>query len=107
MDHAFGSQLIVHLYRDVLGIERVDTVGKSVYLRFRQSTVESCMGRIPTSDGFVSLRWRKTDGVMNYQCDVPAGYALHVESHESPAARARVFPHGKVEYGYKIEGGYK
>ncbi|MGB6689111.1 MAG: hypothetical protein WBE76_14855 [Terracidiphilus sp.] len=107
MDHAFGSHLIVHLYRDVLGIERVDTVGKSVHLRFTQSMIESCAGRIPTSDGFVSLRWRKIDGGIDYQCDVPAGYTLHVESHGLPAAKARVFPHGKIELGYRIEGGYK
>jgi alpha-L-rhamnosidase len=107
MDHAFGSHVIVHLYRDVLGLERVDNVNKSVRLRFTQSAVESCAGRIPTSDGFISLRWRKIDGSIDYQCDVPAGYTLKVESRGLPAAKARVFPHGKVDLGYRIEGGYK
>lgn len=107
MDHAFGSHIIVHLYRDVLGIERVDAVVKSVQLRFTESSIESCAGRIPTSDGFVSLQWRKTNGAIHYQCDAPAGYTLQVDTDGLPVVKARVFPHGKIDFGYKIEGGYK
>ena len=107
MDHAFGSHIIVHLYRDVLGINRVDPVHKSVHLRFTNSSVSRCEGRIPTADGFVEVRWSRKEGRMTYQCDVPAGYSVQVESRGAVQASPKVFPQGKVEFGYKIEGGYK
>lgn len=107
MDHAFGSYIIVHLFGDVLGIAAVDPILKSVHLRFSESSVSACQGRIPTKDGFVKLRWSKNDGSLIYQCDVPAGYTVHVENRGPIQARPKVFPHGKVEFGYKIEGGYK
>lgn len=107
MDHAFGSHLIVHLYRDVLGIESVDLVNKSVNLRFTPSSVQACSGRIPTPEGFVQLRWSKKDGEISYQYDAPAGYSVQVENIGSVLAKAKRFPHGKVNFGFKIEGGYK
>ena len=107
MNHAFGSHIIVHLYRDVLGIDRVDPFHKSVHLRFTDSSVSACEGRIPTADGFVQVRWSRKEGRMTYQCDVPAGYSVHVETRGAVQASPRVFPHGKIEFGYKIEGGYK
>lgn len=107
MNHAFGSHIIVHLYRDVLGIHRLDTVDKAVHLRFNPSTLEMCEGRIPTPDGFVTMRWTRTPETLTYQLDVPAGYSVHVDSPEGFAAVQKRFPHGKVTYGFKIDGGYK
>ena len=107
MNHAFGSYIVVHLYRDVLGISEVDNVNKVVSLRFSPSSISSCEGRIPTPSGFVFLKWSKNSGAITYQCDVPAGYRLKVENLGSESLTRKVFPHGKVEYGYKIEGGYK
>jgi hypothetical protein len=44
---------------------------------------------------------------LTYQLDVPAGYKVEVESLGAITATARRFPHGKVSYGYKVDGGYK
>ncbi len=107
MNHAFGSHIIVHLYRDILGLYQVDAVSKSVRLRFADAPVEACEGRIPTPDGFVSLRWTREGSALTYQLDVPAGYKVEVESLGAITATARRFPHGKVSYGYKVDGGYK
>ncbi len=107
MDHAFGSHIIVHLYRDILGISRVDTVRKAVHLRFTDSSVDLCEGRIPTPDGFVFMRWTRAQDTVTYQLDVPAGYSVHVEKLGTAAVNQKQFPHGKVNYGYRIEGGYK
>jgi len=107
MNHAFGSHVIVHLFRDALGLYRVDAVGKSVQVLFSDSSIPMCEGRVPTPDGFVSLKWRKTSGTLTYQLDVPVGYSVHVENHGAFKAVPRSFPHGKVDYGYRIEGGYK
>ena len=42
-----------------------------------------------------------------YQLDVPAGYSVQVENLGTFRVIQKQFPHGKVNYGYKIEGGYK
>ncbi len=80
MNHAFGSHIIVRLYRDVLGLYQVDTVRKAVHVRFTPSSLEMCEGRIPTPDGFVSMRWTRTPDALTYQLDVPAGYSVQVEN---------------------------
>ncbi len=107
MDHAFGSHIVVALYRDILGLYKVDTVRKAVHVRFTPSSLEMCEGRIPTPDGFVSMRWTKTPDALTYQLDVPAGYSVQVENLATFSVMQKQFPHGKINYGYKIEGGYK
>ena len=107
MNHAFGSHVIVHLFRDVLGLYRVDTVGKVVQVRFYDSSISMCEGRVPTPDGFVSLKWKKASGTLMYQVDAPAGYDVQVKNQGALIAVPRRFPHGNIEYGYRIEGGYK
>jgi hypothetical protein len=97
----------VHLLRDVLGLYRVDSVSKVVQVCFSDSSISMCEGRVPTSDGFVSLKWEKTSGKLTYQVDAPAGYDVEVRNQGTLIAAPRSFPHGKIEYGYKIEGGYK
>jgi alpha-L-rhamnosidase len=107
MNHAFGSHVIVHLFRDVLGLDRVDTVGKVVEIRFSDSSISMCEGRVPTPDGFVSLKWKKASSTLMYQIDAPVGYDVQVRNQGALIAVPRSFPQGKIEYGYKIEGGYK
>ena len=107
MNHAFGSHVIVHLLRDVLGLDQVDTVGKVVQVRFSDSSISMCEGRVPTPDGFVSLKWKKASGTLMYQVDAPAGYHVQVRNQGTLVAVPRSFPRGKIEYGYKIDGGYK
>ena len=80
-DHGFASHGGVHvLYRDVLGLQQVDTVNKRVQLRFTNSRLDWCEGRMPTVDGPVELRWRKEDGKRIYHVTVPAGYAIKTEN---------------------------
>jgi len=83
-NHGFASHGGVHvLYRDVLGLQQVDTVRKHVQLRFTDSRLEWCEGRMPTPDGFVVLRWRKESGKLLYQVSAPAGYTIKVENRSS------------------------
>ena len=107
MDHAFGSHIVVVLYRDILGLYHVDTVRKAVHVRFTPSSLEMCEGRVPTPDGFVSMRWTRTPDALTYQLDVPAGYSVQVQNLTTSSVIQKRFPQGKVNYGYKIEGGYK
>jgi alpha-L-rhamnosidase len=80
LDHGFASHIVNVLYRDILGLYRIDWVNKQVNVRFTDVALESCEGRVPVPEGAVSLRWRKRGGKLSYQLDVPAGYAITVEN---------------------------
>lgn len=89
-NHGFASHGGVHvLYRDVLGLQQVDTVNKNVQLRFTDSRLDWCEGRVPTLDGPVELRWRKEDGKRIYQVVAPAGYTIKAENRSSLPATQR------------------
>ena len=80
-DHGFASHGGVQvLYRDVLGLYRVDAVNKEVFLRFTDLRLDLCERQVPTPDGPVDLRWRKKDGKLKYQLVTPAGHAVKVEN---------------------------
>lgn len=80
-NHGFASHGGVHvLYRDVLGLHRVDAVRKAVQLRFTDLKLDWCEGRMPTPDGPVELRWRKDGARLRYQVVAPAGYSVQVEN---------------------------
>jgi alpha-L-rhamnosidase len=80
LDQAFASHIVKTLYRDILGVYDVDTVGKVVHLRFTECSMEWCQGRIPTPDGFVSMRWTRTGDALTYQLDLPAGYVATINN---------------------------
>ena len=80
LDHGFESHIVNVLYRDVLGLYQVDWANRRVHVRFSDAVLESCEGRIPVPGGAVSLRWRKENGKLSYQLDVPAGYAVTMEN---------------------------
>ena len=83
-NHGFASHGGVHvLYRDVLGFQEVDTVNKLVQVRFTDSRLDWCEGRMPTVDGPVELRWRKQDGKLVYHVTAPAGYTIKTENRGS------------------------
>jgi len=107
MNHAFEAHIVTALYRDILGLYHVDMVRKAVRLRFTPLSLAWCEGRVPAPDGFISLRWTKTPDSLTYQLDVPAGYRIEVENPGRLKLIPKRFPHGKVNYGFKIEGGYK
>lgn len=83
LDHGFQSNIVNVLYRDVLGLYRVDWVNKQVHVQFKDAVLESCNGRVPVPEGAVSLRWRKQSGKLSYQLDVPAGYSVTLENKSS------------------------
>lgn len=80
LDHGFESHIVNVLYRDVLGLHEVDWVRKKVHVRFADTELRSCEGRVPVPDGAISLCWSKRDKKLIYQMDVPAGYAVTIEN---------------------------
>ncbi len=79
-NHGFASHGGVHvLYRDVLGLREVDWVKKRVVVRYAECGLEWCRGVAPTPDGPVSVNWRKVDGQVRFDVNVPAGWVLDRE----------------------------
>ncbi len=79
-NHGFASHIVHTLYRDVLGVYRIDPVGRVVQLRFSDLRPDWCEGRIPVAGGGVSLRWWKEAGAICYRANVPAGYTVRVDN---------------------------
>lgn len=77
-NHGFASHVAHCLYRDVLGIYRVDTVLKKVTLRFVDVDLQWCNGSIPVAEGVVSLAWQRDGGTIRYRAVVPTGYTLEI-----------------------------
>lgn len=80
LNHGFASHIINTLYRDVLGLYRVDPVGKQVTVRFTDTPVVWCDGRVPVPGGAVGLRWTRQDGAVAYRLEVPAGYEAKIDN---------------------------
>jgi len=68
------------LYRDVLGVYKVDSQKKIAELRLGDVGLEWCEGRMPVKGGVVSVRWWKDGNKIRYQADVPAGYRITIKN---------------------------
>ncbi|MHC4482454.1 MAG: alpha-L-rhamnosidase-related protein, partial [Planctomycetota bacterium] len=79
-NHGFASHVAHCLYRDVLGVHRIDTQNRVVELRFSDVGLEWCEGKMPTLDGDVCVRWWTEGDKILYRADVPAGYVLKIEN---------------------------
>lgn len=79
-DHGFASHICHTLYRDILGLYKVDTVKKAVHVRLCDVGMPNCEGTMPTPDGPVSLKWRVDGDKLAYHLVVPEGYAVTTEN---------------------------
>jgi alpha-L-rhamnosidase len=77
-DHGFASHIVHTLYRDVLGVRRVDSLHRKVAIQFGNVGLDHCEGTLPTPDGAVRLQWKKVGGRIEYHLDLPAGYEATV-----------------------------
>lgn len=77
-NHGFASHAAHVLIRDVLGLYRVDSVGKSIELRFADVKLDWCKGSIPTPDGPIAVEWKKSGGQFGYRLVSPAGYQVKI-----------------------------
>ena len=88
-NHGFASHICHTLYRDILGLYRVDPVGKRVHLRFMDVALEHCEGTIPGPDGPVTLSWERDVDALRYRLSVPEGYAVQIEHAEHLSVEAQ------------------
>lgn len=79
-NHGFASHIVHVLYRDVLGLRRVDPLRKAVHVRLGQLRLDWCEGTRMTPDGPIHLRWEKHAGGITYRLGLPPGYQATVEN---------------------------
>jgi alpha-L-rhamnosidase len=79
-NHGFASHAAHVLLRDVLGIHRVDYVGKSLQLRFPDVKLECCKGSIPTPHGPIEVQWKKVGDQFKYRLASPPGYKVEIQN---------------------------
>jgi alpha-L-rhamnosidase len=79
-NHGFASHIVHTLYRDVLGVVRVDRQARKVYVRFGDVKLDWCEGRLPLPDGEIRLRWWKDGDQLLYTLAVPLGYDVQTEN---------------------------
>lgn len=77
-NHGFASHVAQVLYRDLLGLFAIDRVAKSMVVRFGESDVGRCSGRVPIGGDAIALAWRKADGRLIYSLTAPEGYEVKV-----------------------------
>jgi len=79
-NHGFASHVAHCLYRDILGVYRIDAQNRVVELRFSDPGLEWCEGKMPTPAGELYVRWWIEGDKFLYRADVPAGYTLKIEN---------------------------
>lgn len=80
-NHGFASHICHTLYRDILGLHQIDAVNKRLELRLCDvSKLDWCEGRVPVSDGAISMRWWKEGDKIVYRLDAPAGWQVDVKN---------------------------
>ena len=79
-NHGFASHAVHVLYRDVLGIYRIDPGQRVVTIRFSDVPLDNCEGRVPVGAEAVDLCWWREGGRTCYEVSVPAGYSVQVEN---------------------------
>ena len=79
-NHGFASHIVHTLYRDILGLRRVDPIAKRIAIRIQDLKLASCEGTMPTRDGPVTLAWSVHGKELQYRLSHPAGYQVTIEN---------------------------
>ena len=82
-NHGFASYLGHILYRDVLGVSKIDYIGKEVTITFSDIDLEECNGVIPIDDSSIELNWKRFGNQIRYSLKVPLDYKVKVENQSS------------------------
>lgn len=86
-NHGFASHVVHSLYRDILGVRRVDTRSKRIEVEIFDVGLDWCEGTIQTPAGPVVLRWQVEGQEAWYSIDAPAGYEVHLGNEAGTSGR--------------------
>jgi alpha-L-rhamnosidase len=82
-NHGFASYIGHVLYRDVLGIRKIDYLKKEVVIEFTNSELKDCSGVIPVDESSVELKWNRVGNQITYSVKTPPGYNVIIDNHSS------------------------
>jgi len=80
-DHGFASHVVHVLYRDILGIQQIDTRLKTITIEFSSLNLDFCEGRIPIGEELLELKWKRNGEILSYTCKLPVGYTVNLINH--------------------------
>ncbi len=79
-NHGFASYLGHVLYRDILGISKIDYINKEITVQFSDLDLNECSGVIPVGELSVELRWTHTGNQIRYSVNAPPGYKVKTDN---------------------------
>lgn len=79
-NHGFASHIAHVFYRDLLGVKTILSDTKKIEIKFTDTDLKSCKGKIPVGSEYLTLEWVKKDTVLSYYLDVPEGYEVTIEN---------------------------
>lgn len=79
-NHGFASHIAHVFYRDLLGVKNILSDTKKIEIKFTDTDLKSCKGKIPVGSEYLTLEWVKKDDVFSYYLDVPEGYEVAIEN---------------------------
>ena len=79
-NHGFASHIAHVLYRDILGVKSISPGEKKIEIKFTDTGLKSCRGKIPVNNDYITFEWMKKDNTLSYYLDVPKGYKVSIEN---------------------------
>ena len=88
--HGFASHVIRVLNRDVLGVRKIDPIGKVVTLQFADCGLRKCQGSIPVGDSSIDICWTITNNAIDVRLSLPEGYTYELTQSENSLNNVRI-----------------
>ncbi len=79
-NHGFASHVAHVFYRDLLGIRRLDAIGRRIEIVFNDTDLQRCAGTIPVGNPAIRLAWEKKGNTLRYRLEAPADYSVSVHN---------------------------
>jgi alpha-L-rhamnosidase len=79
-NQGFASHVAHILYRDILGLYKIDYTSKKIVVKFSDLPLEWCEGRIPLGNNFIFIKWWKKNNKLYYKVIPPFGYTVEIIS---------------------------
>lgn len=75
-NHGFASHVIHCYYRDLLGVKEIDRAAKKIYAGKVNCALDWCKGRIPIGEDWLTYGWKKENGTVTVEYELPQGYEI-------------------------------
>ena len=79
-NHGFASHACHVLYRDALGLYKVNRIDQKVIIRFTNNSLKRCQGSMPVAAGLIKMNWEKTDDTIRWSLEIPENWTYQFEN---------------------------